>query len=198
MPFSKSIFFTSSLLSARSGLGIALAALLATPLSASAATLSLPDDATVGVELVEAISFADGENRREGILLRPADISQASHTLPEYCVIVGDAQRDDDRVRITTHDVTCIETDDADSSIFSGELDASVYGGDGQYGLSCNGAACKLASGHALTLTLTEPLDITEQDNPSARINEKRRQANGEGVANPIPAERPDPEAGNE
>lgn len=182
----------------RSGLRAMMIALLATPLSVSAATLSLPEDATVGVEIVDAISFADGQSRQEGILLRPAEISQASDSLPEYCVIVGDAQRDDMRVRITTHDVTCIETDDADSSIFSGEIDAAVYGADGNYGLSCSDTTCKLASGHAFTLTLNAPLEITEQDNPSARINEKRRQTDGEGVANPIPADRPDPEASNE
>lgn len=187
MSFIKTPLLTSPLLSA----------LLVAPLSASAATLSMPDDATVGVEVVDAISFADDQTRQAGILLRPADISQASHTLPEYCVIVGDAQRDDARVRITTHDVTCIETHDADSSIFSGALNAAVYGDDGQYGISCNGAACELASGHAFTLTLSEPLEITEQDNPSAQINEKRRHTDDEGVANPIPADRPDPEAGN-
>lgn len=185
MSFIKTPLLASSLLSA----------LLVAPLSASAATLSLPDAATVGVEVVDAISFTDGQSRQEGILLRPADISQASHTLPEYCVIVGDAQRDDARVRITTHDVTCIETDEADSSIFSGEIDAAVYGDDGQYGVSCNDASCELASGHAFTLTLNAPLEITERDNPSARINETRRQTDGEGVANPIPADRPDPDA---
>lgn len=180
--------------SARAGAGALLAALLAAPAGAFAATLSLPSDATVGVEVVDTISFAGGESRQEGILLRPADISQASATLPEYCVIVGDAQRDDDRMRITTHDVTCIETDSATSSIFSGEIEAAAYNSDGQYGIQCEGDDCRLPAGHAFTLTLGAPLEITEQANPSEEINKQRREASGEGVANPIPSERPDPE----
>lgn len=188
MPLTKMSF-----LSARTGVRALATALLAVPLSAAAATLSLPDDATIGVEVVDAITLTGETSRREGILLRPADSRRASNTLPEYCVIVGDAQRDGERVRITTHDITCIETADADSLIFSGPMQASAYDSDGQYGISCENGACRLPAGHPLTLTLTDGLEIVEQANPSAEINKQRRQANGEGVANPIPAERPAP-----
>lgn len=198
MPLPRTPTTPTSLLTGATGRTAALAAaLLMAPLAQAADRLSLPADTSVGVELVDTLSLAGDDARQEGILLRPADLNQASHTLPEYCVIVGDAQRHDARIRIQPHDVTCIETDAADSSIFSGELDASVYGDDGNYGIGCDTGACKLDSGHTFTLTLESPLDITEQRNPSAEINKERRQANGDGVANPIPEERPDPEAGN-
>ncbi|MCL7929007.1 hypothetical protein [Halomonas llamarensis] len=168
--------------------------LLALPLYAAEDTLSLPDNATIGVELVDAIAFSDGESRKESILLRPSHYSDASHVLPEYCVLIGDAQMSDDRLRITAHDVTCIETDNADSAIFSGAISASAYDSDGQYGLTCDKDECVTSSGRSFSLTLSEALEVKAQDNPSAEINEKRRQANGDGVANPIPSEHSDPE----
>lgn len=173
----------------------ALAApLLALPLYAAEETLSLPDNATIGVEFVDAFAFSEGEARKESILLRPSQYSDASHVLPEYCVLIGDAQISDDRLRITAHDVTCIETDNADSAIFSGAISASAYDSDGQYGLACDNNECFTSPGRSFSLTLNEALEIEAQDNPSAEINKQRRQANGDGVANPIPSERPDPE----
>jgi hypothetical protein len=173
----------------------ALAApLLAMPLYAAEETLSLPNDATIGVEFVDAIVFSEGATRKESILLRPSHYRDASHSLPEYCVLIGDAQLSDDRLRITAHDVTCIETDNADSAIFSGAINASAYDSDGQYGLTCDDNECITSPGRSFSLTLSEALEIEAQDNPSAEINEQRRQANGDGVANPIPSERPEPE----
>ncbi|MYL24386.1 hypothetical protein [Vreelandella massiliensis] len=168
---------------------------LAMPLYAAEETLTLPNNATVGVEFVETIAFDEGETRQDSILLRPSDHDNASHTLPEYCVLIADAQLSDNRMRITAHDVTCIETDNEDSAIFSGAINASVYDSDGQYGLACDNDRCATSPGRSFLLTLSEVLEIEAQDNPSAEINEQRRQASGDGVANPIPSERPDPES---
>ena len=171
-----------------------LAPFLALPLYAADDTLALPQSATVGVELVDTITFAEGETRKESILLHPTSASSASHTLPEYCVLIGDAQLADDRMRITVHDLTCIETDNADSAIFSGEIDAAVYDSEGQYGLLCESDQCTTSPGRSFLLTLSQAFEIEAQGNPSAEINAQRRQANGTGVANPIPSERPDPD----
>ena len=155
-------------------------ALLLIPLHASAGTLSLPKDATVAVQAVDSLTLAGGETRLDDILLRPAGAAaEASHELPEYCVLVGDARQDGDRLRITTKSLTCIETDGGDSDIYSGSLSAAAY---------------ELDADHVFHLKLASALEVEEQDNPSARINEQRRQANGAGIANPIPAERPDPD----
>jgi len=168
----------------------ALAApLLATPLLATAAdaTLSLPNEAPVGVEVVEELAFESNQTRLNDILLHPTQAASASHSLPEYCVIVGRAQRVDERIRVTTQEATCIETHDADSDIFTGEFSASAYGEDGQYGIACEGSQCALSPGQTFLLTLDQPVEIEELDNPSAELNEQRRQADGEGIANPVP-----------
>ncbi|MCE8011240.1 hypothetical protein HOP54_12175 [Halomonas daqingensis] len=171
-------------------------ALLLMPLHAAAGTLSLPKDATVAVQAVDSLTLAGGETRLDDILLRPAGGAvEASHELPEYCVLVGDARQDGDRLRITTKSLTCIETDGGDSDIYSGSLSAAGYELDGSYGIvACDGERCELDADHVFHLKLASALEIEEQDNPSARINEQRRQANGAGIANPIPAERPDPD----
>ncbi|MCH4810471.1 hypothetical protein [Vreelandella neptunia] len=163
----------------------------ATPLIAAAAeaTLSLPNEATVGVEVVEELTFSSDQTRLSDILLHPTQAAGASHSLPEYCVIVGNAQLVDERVRVTTQEATCIETHDADSDIFTGEFSASAYAEDGQYGIACEGASCTLSPGQAFLLTLDQAVEIEELDNPSAELNEQRRQADGEGVANPVPRE---------
>jgi len=113
----------------------------ATPLLATAAeaTLSLPNEATVGVEVVEELAFESNQARLNDILLHPTPVTDASHSLPEYCVIVGSAQMVDGRIRVTTQEATCIETHDADSDIFTGEFSASAYGEEGQYGIACEG-----------------------------------------------------------
>ena len=162
---------------------------LATPLLATAAdaTLSLPNEATVGVEVVEELAFESNQTRLNDILLHPTQTASASHSLPEYCVIVGSAQRADERIRVTTQEATCIETHDADSDIFTGEFSASAYGEDGQYGIACEDSQCVLSPGQRFLLTLDQPVEIEELDNPSAELNEQRRQADGEGIANPVP-----------
>jgi hypothetical protein len=163
----------------------------ATPLlaSASEATLTLPDEASVGVEVVETLTFEPGQARLNDILLHPTQAAGSSHSLPEYCVIVGNAHWVDERIRVTTQEATCIETHDADSDIFTGEFSASAYAEDGQYGIACENSPCTLSPGQAFLLTLDASVAIEELDNPSAELNAQRRQADGEGIANPVPRE---------
>ncbi|MDP4556587.1 hypothetical protein Q9247_02690 [Halomonas meridiana] len=171
-----------------------LGTLFVSPLHAEESTLDLPSGAKVGVEVVEALTFNSSQSRYTDLLLHPKQASGTTHSLPEYCLLVANAQLNGDRIRITTQDATCIETHDAESAIYSGEFSASAYAEDGQYGLACNNGDCTLAPGESFVLTLDESIHIAAQDNPSAEINATRRQANGDGVANPIPGERPDPD----
>ncbi len=171
-----------------------LGTLFVSPLHAEESTLDLPSGAKVGVEVVEALTFNSSQSRYTDLLLHPKQASGTTHSLPEYCLLVANAQLNGDRIRITTQDATCIETHDAESAIYSGEFSASAYAEDGQYGLACNNGDCTLAPGQSFVLTLDESIHIAAQDNPSAEINATRRQANGDGVANPIPDERPDPD----
>ena len=177
-----------------------VAPFLATPLYAeeTEATFSLPNEATVGVEVVEELAFESSQARLNEILLHPTQAAGASHSLPEYCVIVGNAQLVDERIRVTTQEATCIETHDDDSDIFTGEFSASAYAEDGQYGIACEDTPCTLSPDQALLLTLDEPVEIKELDNPSEELNEQRRQVNGEGVDNPVPREEAVPDPGLE
>ncbi|AZM96052.1 hypothetical protein [Vreelandella venusta] len=188
MSFKSAPFFLTALL------GTALA----TPLLAAEQTLTLPKGASVGVEVIEEFAFSDSQSRYEAILLHPTQAGGASHQLPEYCVLVANAQLTNGRIRITTQDATCIETHDAESAIFTGSFSAGAYAADGQYGLACDEPSCTLSPGQAFVVTLDEDIDINAQDNPSAEINAARREADGEGVANPIPSDRPDPDASAE
>ncbi|MCG7588878.1 MULTISPECIES: hypothetical protein [unclassified Halomonas] len=156
--------------------------------------LTLPSGAKVGVEVVEALAFDNTQSRYSDILLHPTTANGTTDALPEYCLLVANAQLNGERIRITTQDATCIETHDAESAIYSGSFSASAYAEDGQYGIPCGNGDCTLAPGQSFVLTLDESIQIAAQDNPSAEINATRRQANGEGVANPIPGERPDPD----
>lgn len=171
-----------------------LAALMISPL-AFGATLELPSDARIEVELIDTLVLDQEEPRRDNILLRPVADGRGTHQLPDHCVMTGDARLEGERLRVTTSSVTCIATDGGDSDIFSGEMSAAAYETDGSYGLdACQGGRCELTPAHGFELRLASDLVIEEQENPSAQINERRRQANGGGVANPIPSERPDPE----
>ncbi|WP_346797872.1 hypothetical protein R5M92_03450 [Halomonas sp. Bachu 37] len=170
------------------------APLLAVPLHAAADTLSLPADAKFGVEVVEQHTIDASNRELNEILLHPAMASGSTHELPEYCVLTADARLESDRVRISVDTITCIEAHDSDSAIFSDAISAAAYDAEGSYGIPCEGGECTLAPGESFMLHLAEEVSIEEQENPSAQINAERRQANGEGVANPIPGERPDPE----
>ncbi len=172
-----------------------------TPVLAAEPKLTLPSGASVGVEVVESLRFDSQHARHNDILLHPAQAEGSSHELPEYCLMVANAQLSGERIRITTQDATCIETEGSESAIYSGKFTASAYASDGQYGIDCPSGNCELTPGQRFLLTLDESVSIDAQDNPSAEINATRRQANGDGVANPIPSERPDPDqapAGNQ
>ncbi|MDX5376873.1 MAG: hypothetical protein LPK08_05030 [Halomonas sp.] len=175
--------------------GVALLFLL--PLAASANTLSVPGDAVVAFQVIDDLDLAEEGGRRDDILLRPVSGHEsATHELPDYCVVVGDARQDGDRLRITAKALTCVETEGGDSDIYNGEISAAAYEADGSYGLAvCETGGCQLPSDRVFHLKLASPLEIEEQDNPSAQINEQRRQADGAGVANPIPAERTAPDS---
>lgn len=179
----------------RSVSGLVLFLLL--PLHASANTLSVPGNAVVAFQVIDDLVLEGESERRDDILLRPVSgFENTTHELPEYCVVVGDARQDGDRLRVTAKALTCVETEGGDSDIYNGEISAAAYEMDGSYGLAvCDAGRCALPSDHVFHLKLASGLEIEEQDNPSARINEQRRQADGAGVANPIPAERPDPDS---
>ncbi|CAM3918036.1 hypothetical protein VRRI112168_06365 [Vreelandella rituensis] len=172
--------------------------LLALPLNAAAATLTLPSDARIGVEVIDTLNLSASTPEHNDILLHPAQVAGTSHTLPDYCVLVANARFEDQRVRITTQDVTCIETTSSESEIFSGEISAAAYGEDGSYGLPCGDDGCALKPGQGFLLHLSEEVTIEAQENVSAKINQERRQADGTGVANPIPADSPSPDTATE
>jgi hypothetical protein len=171
-----------------------LAALLA-PSLALAATLELPADARLEVQVIDRLVLDQETPRQDDILLRPVANGQGSHELPDHCVMVGEARLDGERIRLTTSSVTCIATDGGDSEIYSGEMSAAAYDTDGAFGIAaCEEGRCELTPEHRFELRLAGELSIEEQENPAERINIQRRQAEGAGIANPIPAERPDPD----
>lgn len=171
-----------------------LAPFLILPSLALAETLTLPNDASLKVQVIDGLQFDQDTPRHNDIAMRPVAEESGSHRLPAFCVIIGDAMIDGERVRITTKAVTCIETDDSDSEIYSGEIAASAFGSDGSYGLdACEQGRCNLSPDQGFELRLSSALSIEQQENPSARLNEQRRQADGTGIANPIPADSPEP-----
>jgi len=172
-----------------------MAAMLAMPTLAMSDTLELPADATVDAQVIDVLTLSAQTPERNDLLIHPVADGDASHSLPEYCVLIGDAQIDGERIRLTTQSLTCIETEGSDSEIYSGEISAAAYGSDGNFGLAaCQDGDCRLTPEQTFQLRLASELAIEQQENPAARINEQRRQAEGEGVANPIPADRPSPE----
>ncbi|CAM3564794.1 hypothetical protein [Halomonas lysinitropha] len=174
---------------------VLMAAMLAMPTLAMSDTLELPTDATIDVQVIDDLTLSAQTPEHEDLLIHPVADGNASHTLPEYCVLIGDARIDGERIRLTTQSLTCIETDGGDSEIYSGEISAAAYGSDGDFGLAaCQDGNCHLTPEQSFQLRLASELAIEQQDNPAARINEQRRQAEGDGVANPIPAEAPSPD----
>lgn len=171
-----------------------LAALLA-PSLAFAATLELPADAYLEAQVIDRLVLDEETPRQDDILMRPVSEGYGSHQLPDHCVMVGDARLDGERIRLTTNAVTCIATDGSDSEIYSGEMSAAAYDSDGAFGIAaCSDGRCELDPDHSFELRLASGLTIEQQENPSEQINVRRREADGSGVANPIPAERPDPD----
>lgn len=171
-----------------------LASFLMFPSLALAETLTLPDDASLEVQVIDGLQFDQDTPRHNDIAMRPVAEGSGSHRLPDFCVIIGDAMIDGERVRITTKAVTCIETEGGNSEIYSGEIAASAFDGDGNYGINtCEQGRCHLGPDQGFDLRLSSAVSIEQQENPSARLNEQRRQTDGTGIANPIPADSPEP-----
>lgn len=168
-----------------------LAATLLMPCLALADTLELPADARIEVHVIDTLQLDPETPRQDDILLSPVANGSGSHQLPEYCVMIGNARLDDERILVSTQALTCIETEGGESEIFSGEISAAAYESDGSYGVdACRDSRCSLPPERGFELRLASPVEIEEQENPAARLNEQRRQADGEGVP---PAERPEP-----
>ncbi|MGM0692584.1 MAG: hypothetical protein ACQEUN_04135 [Pseudomonadota bacterium] len=172
-----------------------MAAMLAMPTLAMSDTLELPADATIDVQVIEVLTLTGQSAEHDNLILHPVADGDASHALPEHCVVIGDARIDGERIRLTTQSLTCIETDGSESEVYSGEISAAAYDADGKFGIAaCQDGGCRLTPAQTFQLRLASDLAIEEQDNPAAEINEQRRQADGAGVANPIPAQAPDPD----
>src|SRR5690625_8028637 len=68
-------------------------ALLLLSFHASAASLALPSDATVLVQVVDNVEASANDSRLDDLLLRSAGgHANTSHTLPEYCVVGANAR----------------------------------------------------------------------------------------------------------
>lgn len=161
-----------------------MAAALALPSLAMSDTLALPTDATLDVQVIDPLTLSAREPARDDLILHPVAGAGASHTLPEYCVMVGNARLDGERIRLTTEALTCIETDGSESEIYSGELSAAAYGADGDFGLpACQDGECRLTPQDTFRLRLASDLAIEQQDNPSAEINAQRRQGEADSPA---------------
>lgn len=175
---------------------------LTLPQAAMSDTLRLPEDASFAVHVIDEAHLTRDTPTLSDLILQPVASQQADYHLPEHCLITADAQLEGERVRISAKTLTCIDTHGADSEIFSGKLSASAMESDGSYAVDACieklGSECERAElqpSHIFQLRLGRALALDPQDNPAARINEQRRQAEGEGIANPIPNERPDPDA---
>ncbi|MBD3896130.1 hypothetical protein IEI94_09730 [Halomonas sp. ML-15] len=171
------------------------------PLTAQAGTLSLPAGATVSVEVIDTLTLDQSTTSQADVLLKPTRAASGEYDLPNHCLITADARLNGEHIRLSASTLTCIEATADEREIFSGEFSASAEDLDGNTGVpACvegSGSDCRRAEllpGDVFQLRLRSELDLEAQENPSAQINERRRQANGEGVANPVPAERPDPD----
>ncbi|GEK72237.1 MULTISPECIES: hypothetical protein [Halomonas] len=161
-----------------------MATALTLPSLAMGDTLSLPADARVAMALVDDLTLDAETPRLDDVVMHPVHSERGSHRLPDYCVVTGDARRNGERVRLTASALTCIETAGADSAIYSGELTAGAYDADGDFGLAaCQGDRCRLTPDDVFVLTLTRPLSLEQQANPSAEINARRRQHDADEAA---------------
>ncbi|MFC2991504.1 hypothetical protein [Halomonas tibetensis] len=169
---------------------ILLLAALFTPSLALAATLELPTETRLQVQVIDSLFLNENESRLDDILIRPAASAQGSHELPSHCVMVGDALIDGERVRITTKSVTCIATQGSESEIYSGDISAAAYDEDGSFGIAaCEGSRCEITPEQIFELRLASDLVIEEQENTSEQINIQRRQLDDGEAAAPSPTE---------
>ncbi|QFT84693.1 hypothetical protein FIU88_06865 [Halomonas sp. THAF12] len=161
-----------------------MATALALPSLALGDTLSLPADARVAMALVDDLTLDAETPSRDNVVMHPVQSERGSHRLPDYCVVTGNARRDGERLRLTASALTCVETAGADSAIYSGELTAGAYDEDGAFGLdACADGRCRLTPDDVFVLTLTRPLSLEQQANPSAEINARRRQHDADETA---------------
>lgn len=174
-----------------------LLAVMTMPVLAAQDTLRLPADARVEVQLIDRVTLDRTSSEKNNILLRPVSHVQSSvsYQLPKHCLITANAQLTDDRVRLTTQSMTCVETEDSQPDVFSGELSAAAYERDGGFGLDvCHESQdgqCSLAviaPDHTFQLSLGRSLQLDAQINPSAEINKRRRHADEQGEASNLPA----------
>lgn len=177
---------------------------LTLPVFAADATLDLPADTRIDVQVIDRVILDDSKAEMTDVLLRPVTQDQGASTqpLPPYCLITANARLNDRRIRLTTESVTCIDAEDDSPAIYSGELSAAAFENDGDFGLDIcaneqDGQCTKavIEPEHHFQLNVGEGAHITAQENPSAEINRQRRKADGEGIANPPPADRPDPDS---
>lgn len=153
-----------------------LATTLVLPSLALGATLSLPADARVTMAVVDDLMLDADTPTRHDVVMRPVGNGAGSHRLPDYCIIIGDARREGQRLHISADALTCIEARSDDSAVFTGELDARAYDEDGEVGIAaCQANRCRLPPDTTFLLTLTRPLHLTQAPNPSAELNEQRR-----------------------
>ena len=140
-------------------------------------TLSLPADASIEMAVITPLTLDETTPSASDIIIHPVSEGSGSHALPNYCVVTGDAQIDEGRLRVTTKEMTCIEAEGGNSAIFSGELSAGAYDADGNFGLPvCSDGSCELTPDDSFLLVLSDAIAIEQQPNPSAEINAQRRQ----------------------
>ncbi|GKW49474.1 TraB/TrbI/VirB10 family type IV secretion system protein [Halomonas sp. NCCP-2165] len=162
--------------------GLSASLLLSTGM-AQAEPLHLPNEAIIEVAVIESTAFTPEAPRRGDMLLRPVANAAGDIALPSHCLITADGLLDSSRLRVSAKTLTCIATDGGESEIFSGEMSATAYDADGRFGLdACVDAECheaRLVPSRAFIMRLGHDLTLEPKDNPSARINEERRQASG-------------------
>lgn len=152
-------------------------------------TLSLPARAHVDVQVIDSVTLDQATPNQTNVLLRPVERegSSATHRLPDYCLITADARLGDQRMRLSTKTVTCIEAEGDDRAIFSGELSAAAFERDGGFGLDVcteqRDGQCMSATldpSHIFQLSIGRDTEISALDNPAEEINEQRRKADTE------------------
>ncbi|WP_192036777.1 hypothetical protein [Halomonas sp. YLGW01] len=148
-------------------------------------TLRLPSEARIDVQVVDTLELDRTSPDRANVLLKPVVRQDDPPPLPAHCLITADARLVEDRMRLSANTLTCIEVMGDTREIFSGELSAAAFDANGDFGVNATCTAsdergcqrAELRPAHAFQLELGQALSIEAQDNPSARLNEQRRQA---------------------
>ena len=125
---------------------ILLATTLLIPATGLGDTLELPAEARVEFQLIDPLTLSEAAPNRDDVVMRPVVNGAGSHQLPAHCVVIGNARLADARVRLTAKTLTCIETEDGDSEIYSDAVTAAAFGEDGNYAIPCTPGRCTLAT----------------------------------------------------